>query len=191
LRAATITAATVVVSALALPPSGVLARFTVFLVAAAVQRLVAGGVSARTVCTMLTVLSMALTAAMKRGLVARNVAQLVDRPTIQYREMSTWMPLEAEAFRAHVQNDRPYACAASIGAAVIRRGLPRHGTRAVAEDGAPIGPETYSKMFTVTPKRRECRRSGCTTLATRRRRGCSTAARPSQRRRSGWAMIQP
>jgi integrase len=62
------------------------------------------------VCTMLTVLSMALTAAMKRGLVARNVAQLVDRPTIHYREMSTWTPLEAEAFRAHVQDDRLYAC---------------------------------------------------------------------------------
>jgi hypothetical protein len=51
---------------------------------------VPGGVSNRTVCAMLTVLSTALTSAMKRGLAARNVAQLVDRPAIKHREMSTW-----------------------------------------------------------------------------------------------------
>jgi integrase len=56
------------------------------------------------------VLSMALTAAMKRGLVARNVAQLVDRPQIEHREMSTWTPKEAERFREHVRGDRLYAC---------------------------------------------------------------------------------
>jgi integrase len=59
---------------------------------------------------MLTVLSMALTAAMKRGLVARNVAQLVDRPAIERREMSTWTPKQAERFRDHVRGDRLYAC---------------------------------------------------------------------------------
>jgi integrase len=183
------------------------------------QPSVPGGVSARTICTMLTVLSMALAAAMKRGLVARNVAQLVDRPTIQYREMSTWTPLEAEAFRLHVQNDRLYACwlltlagcrrsevlglswsavdfdnktvTVAQGRVVVRGGgtttvepksersrrtlpMPAEvmvalrslrarqaserlsfgadyrdtGLVAVAEDGAPIRPETYSKMFT-------------------------------------------
>lgn len=71
---------------------------------------VSGGVSNRTVCAMLTVLSTALTAAMKRGLVARNVAQLVHRPTIEHREMSTWTPQQAERFRAHVRGDRLYAC---------------------------------------------------------------------------------
>jgi hypothetical protein len=71
---------------------------------------VPGGVSNRTVCTMLTVLSSALTAAMNRGLFARNVAQLVDRPAIEHREMSTWTPQQAEQFRQHVQGSRLYAC---------------------------------------------------------------------------------
>jgi integrase len=71
---------------------------------------VPGGVSNRTVCAMLTVLSTALTSAMKRGLVARNVAQLVDRPAIKHREMSTWTPQQAERFREHVRSDRLYAC---------------------------------------------------------------------------------
>jgi integrase len=71
---------------------------------------VPGGVSNRTVCAMLTVLSTALTSAMKRGLVARNVAQLVDRPAIEHREMSTWTPQQVERFREHVRSDRLYAC---------------------------------------------------------------------------------
>jgi len=71
---------------------------------------VPGGVCNRTVCAMLTVLSTALTSAMKRGLVARNVAQLVDRPAIEHREMSTWTPQQAERFREHVRSDRLYAC---------------------------------------------------------------------------------
>lgn len=71
---------------------------------------VPGGVSNRTVCAMLTILSSALTTAMKRGLIARNVAQLVDRPAIEHREMSTWKPAEVERFREHVRSDRLYAC---------------------------------------------------------------------------------
>ncbi len=71
---------------------------------------VSGGVSNRTVCAMLTVLSQALATAMKRGLVARNVAQLVDRPAIDHREMSTWTPQQVERFREHVRSDRLYAC---------------------------------------------------------------------------------
>ena len=71
---------------------------------------VPGGVSNRTVCAMLTVLSSALTTAMKRGLVARNVAQLVDRPAIKHREMSTWTPQQVGRFREHVRGDRLYAC---------------------------------------------------------------------------------
>jgi len=71
---------------------------------------VPGGVSNRTVCAMLTLLSTALTSAMKRGLVARNVAQLVDRPAIKHREMCTWTPQQAEEFREHVRGDRLYAC---------------------------------------------------------------------------------
>jgi integrase len=71
---------------------------------------VPGGVSNRTVCAMLTVLSTALTTAMKRGLVARNVVQLIDRPAIEHREMSTWTPRQVERFREHMRSDRLYAC---------------------------------------------------------------------------------
>lgn len=60
----------------------------------------AGGVSARTIVTMLVVLSAALDDAMAQGLVARNVARLVKRPKIAAAEMATWMPDEAARFRA-------------------------------------------------------------------------------------------
>ena len=69
-----------------------------------------GGVSNRTVCAMLTILSSALTTAMKRGLVAHYIAQLVDRPAIEHREMSTWTTQQVERFREHIRGDRLYAC---------------------------------------------------------------------------------
>ena len=187
---------------------------------------VPGGVSNRTVCTMLTVLSAALTAAMKRGLVARNVAQLIDRPAVKHREMSTWTPRQTERFREYVRDDRLYACwlltlagwrrsevlglawsavdfeagtvSVSQGRVVVRgqgtntgapksersrrtlpmpadvmaalralrtrqaaerlalgESYPDTGLTAVAEDGTPIRPETYSKVFA-----RHCKAAG-------------------------------
>jgi integrase len=86
------------------------ARYVAALLTEPERPKVSGGVSNRTVCAMLTVLSSALTTAMKRGLVARNVAQLVDRPAIEHREMSTWTPQQADQFRDHVRGDRLYAC---------------------------------------------------------------------------------
>ncbi|OBG19719.1 site-specific integrase [Mycobacterium sp. 852002-51057_SCH5723018] len=86
------------------------ARYVAAVAAEPERPKVPGGVSNRTVCAMLTVLSSALTTAMKRGLVARNVAQLVDRPAIEHREMSTWTPKQVERFREHVRRDRLYAC---------------------------------------------------------------------------------
>ncbi|WP_231111570.1 tyrosine-type recombinase/integrase, partial [Mycobacterium avium] len=71
---------------------------------------VAGGVSARTVVTMLVVLSSALDDAMAQGLVARNVARLVKRPKITAAEMATWTPDEADRLRAHISSDRLAAC---------------------------------------------------------------------------------
>ena len=68
------------------------ARYVAALPAEPERPKVPGGVTNRTVCAMLTVLSTALSTAMKRGLVARNVAQLVDRPAIEHREMATWTP---------------------------------------------------------------------------------------------------
>jgi integrase len=41
--------------------------------------------------------------------VAAQCAQLVDRPSIEHREMSTWTPKQAERFREHVR-DHPYTC---------------------------------------------------------------------------------
>ncbi|MGE0215892.1 site-specific integrase [Mycolicibacterium sp.] len=71
---------------------------------------VAGGVSARTIVSMLVVLSSALDDAMAQGLVARNVARLVKRPKTTNTERSTWTPEEAATFRAHVAGDRLAAC---------------------------------------------------------------------------------
>lgn len=71
---------------------------------------VAGGISARTVVSMLVVLSSALDDAMAQGLVARNVARLVKRPKITAAEMSTWTPEQAAMFRAHVADERLAAC---------------------------------------------------------------------------------
>ncbi|OBB32565.1 integrase [Mycolicibacterium peregrinum] len=71
---------------------------------------VAGGISARTVVSMLVVLSSALDDAMAQGLVARNVARLVKRPKITTAEMSTWTPDQADRFRAHISSDRLAAC---------------------------------------------------------------------------------
>jgi hypothetical protein len=79
---------------------------------------VTGAVSARTVVSMLVVLSSALDDAMAQGLVARNVARLVKRPKTTAAKMSTWTPDEAARFRAHVADDRLAACwAADAGRA--------------------------------------------------------------------------
>lgn len=69
----------------------------------------ASGVSARTVVTMLVQLSAALDDAMAQGLVARNVARLVERPKVASREMATWTREQVAQFRAHVESDRLYA----------------------------------------------------------------------------------
>ncbi len=71
---------------------------------------VAGSVSARTVATMLTVLSSALDDAMEEGLVARNAARLVKRPTVGHHEMTSWTPQQAVRFREHIREDRLAAC---------------------------------------------------------------------------------
>lgn len=74
------------------------------------QPKIAGGVSARTVGTMLTVLAAALDDALAQGLVVRNVARLVKRPKITPTEMATWTPEQATRFREHVRDHRLSAC---------------------------------------------------------------------------------
>lgn len=71
---------------------------------------VPGSVSPRTVVTMLVVLSSALDDAMREGLVSRNVARMVKRPTVEHHEMRSWTPEQASQFRHHVRDDRLNAC---------------------------------------------------------------------------------
>lgn len=71
---------------------------------------VTGGVTARTVVSMLVVFSAALDDAMRQGLVTRNVARMVKRPVIKHYEMATWTPQQASQFRAHICDDRLAAC---------------------------------------------------------------------------------
>jgi integrase len=60
-----------------------------------------------TVALTLTVLAMALDDAVKQGLLVRNVARLVDRPSTKPQtEMATWTAEQASAFLAHVAGDR-------------------------------------------------------------------------------------
>ncbi|WP_179475591.1 site-specific integrase [Mycolicibacterium vinylchloridicum] len=69
-----------------------------------------GGVTARTVVSMLVIFSAALDDAMRQGLVTRNVARMVKRPAIKHHEMATWTPEQATQFRDHVRDDRLAAC---------------------------------------------------------------------------------
>ncbi|WLP89949.1 tyrosine-type recombinase/integrase [Gordonia sp. NB41Y] len=44
-----------------------------------------------------------------QGIVVRNVAEYVERPKAETREMAAWAQDQAEAFRVHVENERRYA----------------------------------------------------------------------------------
>ncbi|MBX7133668.1 MAG: site-specific integrase [Fimbriimonadaceae bacterium] len=72
---------------------------------------VPGGVTARTVVSMLVVLSAALDEAVRQALVTRNVARMVKRPAIKHYEMATWTPQQAMQFRDQIlRGDRLAAC---------------------------------------------------------------------------------
>ncbi|MFI2666679.1 tyrosine-type recombinase/integrase [Micromonospora carbonacea] len=77
--------------------------------------------SPRSVCVMLTVLSGALDSAEKQGLIVRNVAKLVERPTHRPKALKTWTAEQAMAFLTYVAEDRLYAawCLSLYG---LRRG---------------------------------------------------------------------
>jgi integrase len=84
-----------------------------------------GGLSARTVRYTHTIIRRALADAVRKGLVARNVADLADPPSATEAKaptMRTWTADELAAFLKHVSEDRLFATwmtAASTGA---RRG---------------------------------------------------------------------
>lgn len=83
------------------------------------------GVSARTVNVMLVTLTQALASAVRQGLIARNVAELVERPTHKTPERRTWTAEQAKAFLAYVGpegvNDR-LALAWMLSLYGLRRG---------------------------------------------------------------------
>ncbi|ATL71699.1 site-specific integrase [Nocardia terpenica] len=67
------------------------------------------GVSERTVTTMLMQLTAALADAMDQGLVTRNVARLVRRPTVRNNDLQVWTRDQSRQFRGHVHPHRLYA----------------------------------------------------------------------------------
>jgi integrase len=64
------------------------------------------GLSPRSVNLTLTLLSSVLDNAMRDGMVVRNVAKLVERPSQTKREMSTWTADQAAGFLEAVATDR-------------------------------------------------------------------------------------
>jgi integrase len=86
------------------------------------NRLLARGLSARTVEYALTVLRRALGHAVKLGLIQRNVALLVDPPRVVQKEMRALTPQEARSFLDAVRGDpleALYTVAVALG---LRRG---------------------------------------------------------------------
>lgn len=79
------------------------------------------GLSPRSVNSMLTVLTGALKSAEKQGLIGRNVAALVERPSQERREMKTWTAEQASAFLAATASDR-LAVAWCLSMYGLRRG---------------------------------------------------------------------
>lgn len=73
---------------------------------ALVEARLAAGRSPRTVALMLVVVQQALDDAMRQGLVARNVATLVERPRQEHREMSAWTLPQARRFLSVAAEDR-------------------------------------------------------------------------------------
>ena len=67
------------------------------------------GLSATTVHHIHAVLHTALAAALRQAVVQRNVADLVEKPRMRRRQMTTWTPEQARAFLAAAADDRLYA----------------------------------------------------------------------------------
>lgn len=82
----------------------------------------AGGLSTRSIRYIHAILRLALTDAVKEGLVQKNVALLVDAPRLQQSEMKTWTGEQAKAFLTYVQNDRLAAAWALALSTGLRKG---------------------------------------------------------------------
>ena len=81
-----------------------------------------GGLSAKTVSYHYTILKMALKQAMKDGLIARNVVDLVDRPKVSKREVKAIDEAEAHRFLEAIKGGR-FEALFSVGLSLgLRRG---------------------------------------------------------------------
>ena len=83
-----------------------LSQITAFDVQRLYNGLVDGGLSARTVRYIHSVIHSALEQAVRRGLLARNVAKLVDLPRQERREMQVLTPEQVPAFLTTAREDR-------------------------------------------------------------------------------------
>lgn len=78
--------------------------------------------SPRTVRHVRTVLHTALEDALRKGLVQRNVCDLVDAPHVPHQEMATWTPEQARTFLATAEGDRLYALFVLALSTAMRQG---------------------------------------------------------------------
>lgn len=86
------------------------------------QQLLASGRSAKTVANVHAVLHRALAAAVRDGLVDRNIASLVSLPRADRPEMSTWTVGELKQFLRSVEGHRLYAAFVVLATTGMRRG---------------------------------------------------------------------
>jgi integrase len=99
-----------------------LARLSVLTVQTFLNRRLEAGDSVRLVQVMRTVLSSALTRAMREELVTRNVAQLVTLPTWTRGEVHTWSAEEARRFMTAARGHRLYSAFLMLLVYGLRRG---------------------------------------------------------------------
>jgi site-specific recombinase XerD len=76
---------------------------------AVVSEMVAAGKSPRTIVLTLTVLSQALDHAVREGMLARNVAAMVERPRQVQPQMKRWIEDEVRMFLATASKHRLHA----------------------------------------------------------------------------------
>jgi len=83
-----------------------------------------GGLSAKTVRYVHSILRKALADAVRWNTIPRNVADLADPPKLtgQHREMRTWTAIELRAFLKHIKHERMYTAFLLAATTGLRRG---------------------------------------------------------------------
>jgi len=99
-----------------------LQRLTAESLEAMYRRLRERGLSGRTCAYVHTVVRKALSDAVSRGRLSRNVADLAERPKAQTPEMRTWTAEELSRFLGGLRGDRLYAAWVLAATTGLRRG---------------------------------------------------------------------